>query len=96
MLDALQRYIESSFEESGLDPQTFMLVRIAALATLDATPASWLLNISVSGEAGLEPEKILGTLIAIAPVIGTARIISAVGSILKAFALAEDFAEEDQ
>src|SRR5437870_9479556 len=84
--------IESSFEESGLDPQTFMLVRIAALATLDATPASWLLNISVSGEAGLEPEKILGTLIAIAPVIGTARIISAVGSILKAFALAEDFA----
>ena len=44
----------------------------------------------------LEPEKILGTLIAIAPVIGTARIISAAGSILKAFALAEDFAEEDQ
>jgi 4-carboxymuconolactone decarboxylase len=96
MLEALQRYIESSFEESGLDPQTFMLVRIAALATLDAAPASWLLNIAVSGEAGLEPEKILGTLIAIAPVIGTARIVSAAGSILKAFALAEDLAEEGQ
>jgi 4-carboxymuconolactone decarboxylase len=52
VLDALQRYIESSFEESGLDPQTFMLIRIAALATLDAAPASWLMNIAVSGEAG--------------------------------------------
>jgi uncharacterized protein YxjI len=47
-------------------------------------------------DAGLEPEKILGTLIAIAPVVGTARIVSAAGSILRAFALAEDLAEEDQ
>jgi 4-carboxymuconolactone decarboxylase len=54
------------------------------------------MNIAFSGEAGLEPEKILGTLIAIAPVIGTARIVSAAGSILRAFALAEDLAEEDQ
>jgi hypothetical protein len=61
-----------------------------------AGPASWLLNSAFSGEAGLEPEKILGTLIAIAPVVGTARIVSAAGSILRAFALAEDLAEEDQ
>lgn len=46
-------------------------------------------------EAGLAPEQILGTLIAIAPVIGTARVVSAAGSIIKAFALAEVLAEED-
>ena len=42
-------------------------------------------------EAGLAPEQILGTLIAIAP----ARVVSAAGSIIKAFALAEALAEED-
>jgi len=94
MLNVLQRMIEGTFEESGLDPQTFMLVRMAALATLDAAPASWLMNIEASGEAGLAPERILGTLIAIAPVIGTARIVSAAGSIMKAFELAEELAED--
>jgi hypothetical protein len=40
MLNALRRMIERAFEASCLDPKTFMLVRIAALATLDAAPAS--------------------------------------------------------
>src|SRR5215467_4351627 len=79
--------IESSFKESGLDPKTFMLVRIAALAALDAAPASWLMNIEASGEAGLDPETVLGTLIAVLPVIGTARLVSAAGHIMKAFEL---------
>ena len=90
MLNVLKRMIEGTFEESGLDPKTFMLVRMAALATLDAAPASWLMNIEAGSEAGLEPESILGTLIAIAPVIGTARIVSAAGHIMKAYELAED------
>jgi 4-carboxymuconolactone decarboxylase len=88
--------IENSFKESGLDPQTFMLVHMAALATLDAAPASWLMNIAVSGAAGLEPERILGTLIAIAPVIGTARIVSVAGNIMKAFEFAEALTESDE
>src|SRR5215471_19520861 len=76
--------IEASFKESGLDPKTFMLIRLAALAALDAAPASWLMNIQASGEAGLDPETVLGTLIAIFPVIGTARLTSAAGHIMKA------------
>jgi len=86
--DALQSLIAGTYEASGLDPQTFMLVRMAALATLDAAPASWLMNIVVGGEAGLAPEQLLGTLIAIAPVIGTARVVTAAGNIIKAFYLA--------
>ena len=54
--------IAVSFEESGLDPQSFMLVRMVALATLNAAPASWLMNITVGGEAGLASEQLLGTL----------------------------------
>src|SRR5438309_11870188 len=93
MLNVLWRMTDGTFEESGLDPKTFMLVRMAALATLDAAPASWLMNIAVSGEAGLEPEMILGTLTAIAPVIGTARVVSAAGHILQALELGEALAE---
>jgi 4-carboxymuconolactone decarboxylase len=81
--------IQSSFKESGLDAKTFMLVRMAALATLDAAPASWLMNIEGGSEAGLDPETLIGTLIAIAPVIGTARVVSAAGHIIKAFELAQ-------
>jgi|SRR6266446_1266887 len=87
VLNALLRMHEGSLEESGLDPETFMLVRIAALTTLDAAPASWLVNLKISGEAGIAPERIVGTLVAIAPVIGTARVVSAAGNIVQALAL---------
>jgi 4-carboxymuconolactone decarboxylase len=95
VLNALMRMHEGSLEESGLDPETFMLVRMAALATLDAAPASWLLNLKVSGEAGIAPERIVGTLVAIAPVIGTARIVSAAGHIVQALGLASALAENE-
>jgi len=48
------------------------------------------MNLGVSGEIGISPERIVGTLIAIAPVIGTARIVSAAGSIVRALGLLED------
>jgi hypothetical protein len=67
-----------------------IFVRMAALATLDAAPASWLMNIAVGSEAGLAREQLLGTLI----VIGTARVVSAAGNIIKAFILAEKAAEK--
>jgi hypothetical protein len=85
----LQDLIARSYTESGLDPQTLMLVRMAALAALDTAPASWLMNIAVSGEAGLGPDLTLGSLIAIAPVIGTARVVSAAGNMIKALKFAE-------
>jgi 4-carboxymuconolactone decarboxylase len=94
VLNTLMRMTEGTLEDSRLDPETFMLVRIASLATLDAAPASWLVNIKVGGEAGLTPERIIGTLIAIAPVIGTARIVSAAGSIVRALGLADALAED--
>jgi len=87
VLNTLLRMHEGSLEESGLDPETFMLVRIAALTTLDAAPASWLVNLKISGEAGIAPERIVGTLVAIAPVIGTARVVSAACHIVQALAL---------
>jgi len=89
VLNMLVRMTEGSLEDSGLDPEAFMLARIAALTALDAAPASWLVNLKVGGEAGIPPERIVGTLIAIAPVVGTARIVSAAGGIVRALGLAD-------
>jgi 4-carboxymuconolactone decarboxylase len=76
-----------TFERSGLDAESYMLVRIAALVAMDAAPASYLLNISTADEAGVPLEKIQGTLVAVAPVVGSARVVSAARSIGEAFGL---------
>jgi len=85
---------EGTFEASRLDPATFQLVRLAALATLDAAPMSWLVNLSLDDAAGVTPDQVVGTLIAIAPVIGTARIVSAAGGVLRAMGIAIELEAE--
>ena len=89
VLDQLVRMTEGSFEASGLDAETFMLVRMAALASIDAAPASWFANLAAGAGADVPRERIVGALIAIAPVIGTARIVSAASGIMKALGIAK-------
>lgn len=89
VLDQLVRMTAGSLDASGLDVETFMLVRMAALASIDASPGSWFANLSAGAGADIPRERIIGTLIAIAPVIGTARIVSAAGGIMKALGIAK-------
>ena len=77
IVDTLTKMNEGVPERSGLDPETFMLVRIAALASTGAPPASYLLNLEVAAEVGLTVEQVQGVLIAVAPVVGSARVASA-------------------
>lgn len=78
----------ASAEASGLDPETLMLVRMAALAAIDAPTVSWLANLGVASETEITIDQVRGTLVAIAPLIGTARVISASGKILEALSRA--------
>jgi 4-carboxymuconolactone decarboxylase len=96
VMKQLMRMVDGSYEESGLDPETFMLVRIAALTAMGASPASWMLNLKIGKELEIEPEMAIGTLTAIAPVVGTARTVTAAGNIMKALGVAEFMAEEEQ
>ena len=73
-----------------------MLVRIAALASTGAPPASYLLNLEVASEVGLSVEQVQGVLIAIAPVVGSARVASAGSSIAQALGLATAVVEESR
>jgi len=75
-------------EASGLDPDTLMLVRIAALAAIDAPAASWFANLGAASLTDITLEQVRGALIAIAPLIGTPRVISASAKILEALEMA--------
>ncbi len=96
VLDLLGSMTADSLEASSLDPETLMLVRIAALVAVDAPPVSYLLNLGVAGEIGLDPEQVRGVLAAIAPIVGTARIASATGNIVDALEVAIEVAELDE
>jgi 4-carboxymuconolactone decarboxylase len=94
VLETLVQMNEGVVERSGLDEETFMLVRIAALAASGAPPAAYLVNLEAGAEIGLSLEQVQGVLVAIAPVVGSARVATAGGSILKAFGLATAIVEE--
>ncbi|HEU5489826.1 MAG TPA: hypothetical protein VFU84_03450 [Gaiellaceae bacterium] len=87
VLDLLAGMTAASIEASTLDPQTLMLVRIAALVAVDAPPVSYALNLGVAEELEIDPEQVRGTLAAIAPIVGTARIASATSNIVQAIEL---------
>ena len=72
----------------GLDADTYLQVRIAALAAIGAPPASWMLNLAAAGGSGLTLADVQGILIAVAPVIGTARTMAAAGNALRALGMA--------
>ena len=48
-----------------------------------------------AGEAGVDAEQVRGVLTAVAPIVGTARVVSATGSIAGALALEVELAELD-
>ncbi len=97
VLDLLATMTEASVDASSLDADALMLVRIAALAAVDAPPVSYLLNLDAAIEAGVDAEQIQGVLAAIAPIVGTARVASATVNLVTALAVEIDIAElEDE
>jgi len=81
---------EASVSRSNLSDRELMMVRLAALAAVNAPPASYLLNMAavVAAETDLTLADAQGTLIAVAPVIGTPRTVSAAAAIAEALGLA--------
>jgi hypothetical protein len=96
ILDLLARMTADSVETSSLDPESLMLVRIAALVAADAPSISYLLNLGAASEIGLDPERVRGVLAAIAPIVGTARVASATERIVSALDVAIEIAELEE
>jgi alkylhydroperoxidase/carboxymuconolactone decarboxylase family protein YurZ len=95
VVDVLADMTAASLERSTLDPKTLILVRLAALASVDAPPVSYLTNLAAGGELGVEAEDVQQVLIGIAPVVGTARVASAAGKMARALGFAIAVADEE-
>jgi hypothetical protein len=93
VLDLLKRMTAESIEASTLDDESLMLVRIAALIAVDAPPSSYLLNIGAAGDVGIDADQVQGVVAAVAPIVGTARIASAAGNMVRALGFADELAE---
>jgi hypothetical protein len=72
-----------------------MIARIAALAASGAPALSYALNTGAAAEAGLTLEEARGVLVAVAPVIGTARTVAASEEIAEGFRLGVALLEAD-
>ncbi len=66
-----------SAELSRLDSKTHALVRLAALIAGDAAPSSYQSSVDAALVDGASIDEIVGTLIAVAPLVGLARAVSA-------------------
>ena len=99
LLDTVIEMTVASVSRTNLNDRELMIARVAALAAIDARPASYLLNLAAASDAGLTLEDAQGALVAVAPIVGTARTVSAATAITEALGLAlaiEDAIEEGQ
>lgn len=68
---------ESRVENSPLDAKTHALASFAALIALDAALPSYLWAVEQARAAEVGDDEIVGCLVAVMPVVGAARVVSA-------------------
>ena len=95
VLDTLTDITVASIDHNTLSPRDFVLARLAALIAVDAPPVSYLANAAAVTDAGLTIDDVQGVMIAVAPLVGTARVMAAGGHIVRALGLAIAVAEEE-
>jgi alkylhydroperoxidase/carboxymuconolactone decarboxylase family protein YurZ len=88
VLEALTEINAVSLSRVELDPATLVLVRIAALAAVNAPPASYLLHVGPAVESGVKLDDVQDVLVAVAPIVGAPRVLRAAGAITKALGVA--------
>ena len=93
ILDLLAGMNLAGIEASSLDAETLMLVRLAALVSVDAAPVSYMLNMRMAGETESSAEDVQGMLAAIAPIVGSARVASAAGKMVRALGIELELAD---
>lgn len=95
VLDTVFAMHVDALERSGLDPQTYVLVRLAALVAMDGPPVSYAMTIAAAAETGVTLEQAQSVLVALAPLVGTARVTAAAGGIVRTFVGAAALTESD-
>jgi len=94
VLETLADLTAVSVARCELDPIALVVVRLAALIAVDAPAASYLLHIGAAAEVGVTVELAQDVLIAVAPIVGTARTLSAAAKITEALGVVIELAIE--
>lgn len=84
LVRAVREITAASLRNAQLSDHDVLLIRLAILISLDAPELSYLMNLaSRDGQGGLalNPEEVEAVLVAAAPLVGTARVVSAAGRI---------------
>ena len=87
VLELLRSMTGESVLATSLDDPAMMLVRIASLVAVDAPVFSYRMNLEAAAEVGIDADRIRGVLTAIAPIVGTTKIVSATEKIIVALEL---------
>ena len=95
VLDTLAAMTVASVDRNSLSPREYMLARLAALIAMDAPPLSYVANAAALEESGITADEIQGVMIAVAPVVGAPRVMSAGGHILRALGIAVAVADAE-
>jgi alkylhydroperoxidase/carboxymuconolactone decarboxylase family protein YurZ len=88
VLDTLVAMTAESVARSSLDDNSLLTARIAALVAMDAPVGSYLLHLGPAMDAGVTIEQVQEILVAVAPVVGTPRTMSAAAKISEAVGVA--------
>ena len=88
VLDTLAAMTAESVVRCGLDANSLVAARIAALVAVDAPEVSYLAHLGVAADAGVTVEQVQNILVAVAPIVGTARTMSAAAKITDALGIA--------
>ena len=101
VMTALAEMTAVSLLHSNLPAREHMIARLAALVAVDAPTASYVMNASTAADTGITVEDVQSLLVAVAPLVGTSRIVTAAERITEALgfvielAIAELAAELD-
>ena len=87
VLEALLEINATALNRADLDSATMLLVRIAALAAVDAPAISYLMHVGPAVESGVTVEQVQDVLVAVAPITGAPRVLSAATKITEALGI---------
>lgn len=95
VLETVMEMTAVSLSHTELDSATVIALRLAALIAVDAPPASYLLHVGPAADSGLTLDAVQDILVSIAPIVGTARTVSAAAKIVEALGFAIALAEAE-
>ena len=80
-IDSLLRADQDEASLAGMDARSHALTRIGALIALDAGPPAFMASVEAALHADVSEEEIVGTLIAVLPIVGVPRVVSAASNL---------------